>query len=118
LASLNLLPRLFVWLCLALSILAFFFYAVDKSAARRGAHRIPENTLHLLALLGGWPGALYAPQLLRHKSVKTSFRWRFWLTVATNVGILVFLLTPQGSELNNQLLQLEVLIFEWINNLS
>lgn len=33
------------------------FYAFDKVAAKDGAWRISESTLHLLSLGGGWPGA-------------------------------------------------------------
>ena len=54
----------------AMSLVTFLVYAMDKSAARRGAGRTSETTLHLLALVGGWPGALLAQQWLRHKSCR------------------------------------------------
>ena len=44
-------------------------------------------TLHGLSLIGGWPGALIAQQVLRHKSRKEEFRFVFWLTVVINVGV-------------------------------
>ena len=75
----------------AASLVTFFAYSRDKSAARRGAWRTSESTLHLLALAGGWPGALLAQQLLRHKSMKAEFRTVFWGTVILNVaGFLLF----------------------------
>jgi uncharacterized membrane protein YsdA (DUF1294 family) len=40
-----------------LNLLTFVVYYLDKNAAIRGSQRTPENTLHLLAVLGGWPGA-------------------------------------------------------------
>lgn len=73
---------------LTLSLLTFIAYAIDKSAAKRGKWRTKESTLHLLALMGGWPGALFAQNLLRHKSVKASFRNIFWLTVVANLAVL------------------------------
>ncbi len=73
---------------LAASLIAYAVYAWDKSAARDRQWRIPENTLHLLALLGGWPGALIAQQRLRHKTKKVSFLLVFWGTVALNCGAL------------------------------
>jgi len=79
------------------SIVAFAVYAWDKSAARVGAWRTPENRLHVLALLGGWPGALIAQQLLRHKSRKASFRFLFWVTVVINCVTLAWMLTPGGA---------------------
>ena len=71
-----------------LSIITFAAYALDKSAARSGSWRTKESTLHMLALIGGWPGAMYAQQKLRHKSVKTEFRQVFWATVIMNIGAL------------------------------
>lgn len=82
---------------LALSLLTFVIYAIDKSKAKRGVWRIPEKTLHLLSLVGGWPGALLAQQMLRHKSSKTSFQVMFWLTLGLNLGALVWILSPNGQ---------------------
>jgi uncharacterized membrane protein YsdA (DUF1294 family) len=62
-----------------MSVLTFVVYAVDKSAARRARRRVSEKTLHLLALLGGWPGALLAMPVFRHKRRKTSFVAILWL---------------------------------------
>src|SRR5574343_92439 len=80
-----------------ISITAFIAYALDKSAAREGRWRTPESTLHLLALLGGWPGALRAQHRLRHKSAKPSFLITFWATVLLNCGALGWLLTTAGG---------------------
>lgn len=78
----------------AMSLATFIVYALDKRAARRGDWRVGESTLHALALGCGWPGALLAQQLLRHKSVKPAFRHTYWLTVAANVAAFVALFTP------------------------
>jgi uncharacterized membrane protein YsdA (DUF1294 family)/cold shock CspA family protein len=84
---------------MAASLLAYVVYAMDKSAAQRNAWRTKESTLHLLSLLGGWPGALIAQKMLRHKSRKVEFRIMFWLTVVLNVGFYVWLFTPTGAEM-------------------
>jgi uncharacterized membrane protein YsdA (DUF1294 family) len=76
---------------IGVSLLAFLAYAVDKSAAVNGHWRTSEKTLHLLSVVGGWPGALLAQQLLRHKCSKPSFVAVFWITVATNVAVFVLL---------------------------
>ncbi len=73
----------------------FFAYALDKSAAQRRTWRTPEQTLHLLALLGGWPAAWWAQHWLRHKSRKQSFRATYWGTVALHVaGLSIAVLRP------------------------
>ncbi len=71
---------------LGMSLVAFLAYAFDKSAAVSGRWRTAEMTLHLLSLFGGWPGALLAQQLLRHKTSKHSFVVAFWFTVVVNMG--------------------------------
>ena len=77
---------------LLMSLITFFMYWKDKSAARKDQPRTPENTLHLLAVFCGWPGALIGQQTLRHKTQKVSFRVVLWLTVLVNVGVLVGLI--------------------------
>jgi uncharacterized membrane protein YsdA (DUF1294 family)/cold shock CspA family protein len=79
------------------SFATFLWYAKDKAAAQNGNWRTPESTLHLMSLLGGWPGALIAQQKLRHKSKKQSFRIVFWITVLLNCGGFIWLFTPDGS---------------------
>lgn len=76
-----------------MSLITFFFYWLDKSAAKKGSWRTPENTLHLLAISGGWPGALIAQQKLRHKTRKQPFQTIFWLTVLANMGGLYWILS-------------------------
>jgi uncharacterized membrane protein YsdA (DUF1294 family) len=90
-------PTWILGLYISLSLLTFIVYARDKFAAKHGAWRTRENTLHLLSLLGGWPGAMIAQRSLHHKSRKTSFKVVFWITVALNCASLGFLLTPEGE---------------------
>ncbi|MFC7420436.1 DUF1294 domain-containing protein [Iodobacter arcticus] len=86
------LPWLITGGYLAVSIVAFIAYALDKSAAKNNRWRTQERTLHLLGLLGGWPGALLAQRVLRHKSKKIAFLLVFWLTVLINCAALAWVL--------------------------
>jgi uncharacterized membrane protein YsdA (DUF1294 family) len=63
------------------SVLAFFLYWSDKRRARSDGWRTPENVLHAVELAGGWPGALLAQQVFRHKTRKVSFQVVFWFIV-------------------------------------
>lgn len=87
-----------------MSLVVFVMYGIDKRAAGRGAQRIPENRLHLLELLGGWPGALLAQQLFRHKTRKGRYQLVFWLAVLVNLGAMSWLLVaPEAMSLRQQL---------------
>ncbi len=68
------------------SLAAFLFYARDKLSAIRGTWRIPESTLHLIELLGGWPGAYVSQQSMRHKTVKEGYQVVFWVIVSFHLG--------------------------------
>lgn len=74
-----------------MSLITFVVYVIDKRAAERGRWRTKESKLHLLALLGGWPGAYFAQVNLRHKSSKSEFKQVFWVTVLLNIGGLYWL---------------------------
>lgn len=80
------------WYAVA-SVVAWCLYASDKRRAREGRWRVKETTLHLVEILGGWPGALLAQRRFRHKTVKRSFQGAFWLAVAIHQFIAVDELT-------------------------
>jgi uncharacterized membrane protein YsdA (DUF1294 family) len=68
-------------IAVVLSAITYWRYAVDKRRAEEGFWRVPEAQLHLLELLGGWPGAFLAQRRLRHKCSKGSYQLVFWLIV-------------------------------------
>ncbi|MDR9829127.1 cold shock and DUF1294 domain-containing protein [Vibrio sp. FNV 38] len=82
---------------LVLTVFTYVIFAWDKRAAQQNRWRTPENTLHLLALLGGWPGALLAQHQLRHKSKKQPFKAILWLTIALNLLVYSWLFTDSGQ---------------------
>ncbi len=73
--------RVLVAVPLAGSLYSFFSYRSDKRRAEAGEWRIPESTLHLADLLGGWPGGFLAQRIFRHKTAKQSFQSVFWVVV-------------------------------------
>ena len=96
-------PSWLGWVYAVMSLLTFAVYAKDKAAARDRAWRVAESTLHALALAGGWPGALIAQQVLRHKTIKASFRATFWCTVVANLVLLAALCSPAALPLVDSL---------------
>lgn len=84
-AAIGLVPALLMAAYIAISVLSYFMYRSDKLAAKGNAQRTPEASLHLVDLLGGWPGALIAQQQFRHKTLKRSFQLAFWATVVVNL---------------------------------
>ena len=73
------------------SLVVFLAYAFDKWAAVKGRRRVSEKTLHLMAVFGGWPGALLARWLFRHKTSKRGFVALFWMTVLANLAVVTAL---------------------------
>ena len=82
---------------LVIGVVTFFVYAKDKRAAINGNWRVPEKTLHIFSVAGGWLGALIAQDKLRHKTQKQPFRAIYWLTVVINVAAFVWTLTLSGQ---------------------
>lgn len=84
--------RLSLWVVAAVLVVNLFTvlaYAREPHYARSGPWRIPETTLHLLSLLGGWPGAGLAQTILRYTSRKPSFATLYWGTVALHFAVLL-----------------------------
>ena len=85
---------------LAASLYTFFAFARDKRAARRHRRRTSERHLHVLELIGGFPGAWLAILLLRHKSSKPFFLVVSFLASVGNLiiaGLITFLVLLSSS---------------------
>lgn len=91
----GILSSLFLSVYLSMSLITFCFFVFDKRASINAQSRIRERTLFSLILFCGWPGALLAQQLIRHKSVKIRFIQLSWSLVIINV-ILLSLFIFQG----------------------
>lgn len=79
---------------LIVSGICFGAYAWDKLSAKAGARRTRESTLLMLGLACGWPGAVLAQQVWRHKTNKAAFLRQFWITVVFNLAALVYFNSP------------------------
>lgn len=56
-----------------LSVLLFSLYGLDKAQAVASGRRIPERTLHILSILGGFTGGLLGRVVFHHKTRKSVF---------------------------------------------
>ena len=98
-------PLLLALIYTVMSLITFFAYWRDKAAARANRWRTQESSLHILGLLGGWPGALIAQGSFRHKTRKRSFQIGFWLVLAINVFAVAWLVqTGRVADSNEWLL--------------
>ena len=57
----------------AVNLIAFALFGIDKYKARHDLWRIPEKTLFLFALLGGSVGAFLGMKFFRHKTKHKRF---------------------------------------------
>ena len=82
-----------------LSCIAYMTYAFDKAVAMQRRWRTTESTLLAIGLLGGWPGAMIAQSMFRHKTKKLPFIVAFWFTAAANCFVLGWFVSPYGVRL-------------------
>lgn len=93
------LPYILPILYLEASLFTYWLYQADKKAAiARQPQRLPEESLQMFSLIGGWPGALFAQKKLAHKRSKPLFQREFWLVVLANCILLVWLLSQPGQQ--------------------
>ncbi len=80
------------------SLFTYWLYQIDKKLACSGQRsRLPEESLQMFSLIGGWPGALVAQKLLHHKIHKLPFQREFRFVVYGNSCFLLWLISEPGS---------------------
>lgn len=81
------------------SLFTYWLYQIDKKLAASGQHsRLPEESLQMFSLIGGWPGALLAQKRLHHKLHKAPFQREFRFVIYGNSCFLLWLLSEPGSD--------------------
>ena len=65
---------------------------IDKWKARKGAFRIPEATLFIIAIIGGSVGSILGMYIFRHKTRHWYFVWGMPAILALQL-LSVYLLT-------------------------
>ena len=71
----------------SINVVTFLLYGHDKRQSLNNKARVPELTLHILALLGGTPGAFLGQFFFRHKTKKLRFRIVFLTIVLIQAGL-------------------------------
>ncbi len=82
--------RLLLYYLLAVNLLTFATYSIDKYKARHARWRVREASLLLLAALGGSIGALLGMHLFRHKTQHKKFRYGVPLILLAQAAVAVF----------------------------
>jgi uncharacterized membrane protein YsdA (DUF1294 family) len=72
-----------------LNLATILGYGCDKHQARVGGWRLPEMSLHVLAAIGGTPGAFIGQRLFHHKTRDRKFQIIFWSIAAAQVLVLL-----------------------------
>lgn len=82
---------LIIYYLVAINIVAFFVYGIDKLKAKRNRWRIPESTLLLLAVIGGSVGALLGMKVWHHKTMHKKFTYGIPLIISVQILFLNYL---------------------------
>ena len=83
--------HLLLYYLLAINLLAFVLYGIDKVKAKHKRWRIPEVVLLWLAVLGGSPAALIAMHLFHHKTLHKKFRYGVPAILIIQIIVAVYL---------------------------
>ena len=76
---------------IAINVITFLTYGIDKLKAKKGKWRIPESTLLLLAIIGGSIGAWLGIKVWHHKTLHKKFKYGIPLIVIAQIAIAVYI---------------------------
>ena len=76
---------------IAINVITFLIYGIDKFKAKKGKWRIPESTLLLLAIIGGSIGAWFGIKVWHHKTLHKKFKYGIPLIVIIQIVIAIYI---------------------------
>jgi uncharacterized membrane protein YsdA (DUF1294 family) len=82
--------KIILILFLALNLITFFVYGIDKWKAKKGKWRISEATLLILAAVGGSIGAWCGVKVWHHKTLHKKFRYGIPAIIILQIAAIIF----------------------------
>lgn len=82
---------LIIYYLIALNIITFFTYGIDKLKAKNHKWRIQEITLLLLAIIGGSIGAWLGVKIWHHKTMNKKFSYGIPIILILQIGLFIYL---------------------------
>ena len=76
---------------IAINVITFLIYGIDKFKAKKGKWRIPESSLLLLAIIGGSIGAWFGIKVWHHKTLHKKFKYGIPLIVIAQIAIVFYI---------------------------
>ena len=76
---------------LAINIVSFFLYGIDKYKAKKNKWRISEATLLMIAVIGGSIGAWAGMRFWHHKTMHKKFKYGIPVIIIMQVCLGVYL---------------------------
>ncbi len=76
-----------------ISLITAAVTAADKIKAKKGAFRVPENTLIILALFGGSVAEYFTMRLIRHKTLHKKFMVGLPLIIIFQLLLIILILS-------------------------
>ena len=89
--GLNLTHILLLYL-VAVNLVTFLIYGIDKFKSKRARWRVPEATLLWLAAVGGSIGAWLGMKLWHHKTAHKKFKYGIPLIIIIQAAIVLWIL--------------------------
>ena len=80
----------------AVNLVTFFIYGIDKFKSKRAKWRVPEATLLGLAAVGGCIGAWLGMKLWHHKTLHKKFRYGIPLILIAQIAIVLLAVWGRG----------------------
>ena len=78
---------------LAINIVSFFLYGIDKYKAKKNKWRISEATLLMIAVIGGSIGAWVGMRIWHHKTMHKKFKYGIQVIIIMQIALVTYLHT-------------------------
>ena len=87
----NTLHSCLAYYLLAINVVTFIVYGIDKYKAKKAKWRISEATLLLLAVLGGSIGAWMGMKVWHHKTMYKKFKYGIPAILLIQIALMAYL---------------------------